>query len=142
MSVKFGAKPIEFEKGKAGIVVPSRDKLPTVIDTLIAAVRAGDGRAVQPGSQGRYRREPPEGRLIVGRRRETSALPPPVPTGTTGSLVCRPCLERDGRVSKVVVEHRCINVRTGKDFTAFICARCMEAGRVTRVTCRTFTPSR
>jgi hypothetical protein len=42
MSIKFGAKPIEFEKGKAGIVVPSKEKLPTVIDTLIAAVRAGD----------------------------------------------------------------------------------------------------
>jgi len=42
MSIKFGARPIEFEKGKAGIVVPSRDKLPAVIDTLIAAVRAGE----------------------------------------------------------------------------------------------------
>jgi hypothetical protein len=42
MSIKFGAKPIEFEKGKAGIVIPSKDKLPTVIDTLIAAVRAGE----------------------------------------------------------------------------------------------------
>src|SRR5205823_5406519 len=42
MSVKFGAKPIEFEKGKAGIAVPSKDKLPGVIDTLIAAVRAGE----------------------------------------------------------------------------------------------------
>src|SRR6202035_3650726 len=42
MSVKFGARPIEFEKGKAGIVVPSRDKLPAVIDTLISAVRAGE----------------------------------------------------------------------------------------------------
>jgi hypothetical protein len=42
MSIKFGAKPIEFEKGKAGIVVPSKDKLPTVIDTLIAALRAGE----------------------------------------------------------------------------------------------------
>jgi hypothetical protein len=42
MSIKFGAKPIEFEKGKAGIVVPSKDKLPTVIDTLIAAVKAGE----------------------------------------------------------------------------------------------------
>lgn len=41
MSVKFGAKPIEFEKGKAGIVVPSKDKLPAVIDTLISAVRPG-----------------------------------------------------------------------------------------------------
>src|SRR4051794_9231124 len=28
-------QPIEFEKGKAGIAVPSKDKLPTVIDTLI-----------------------------------------------------------------------------------------------------------
>ena len=42
MSIEFGAKPIEFEKGKAGIAVPSKDKLPTVIDTLIAAVRAGE----------------------------------------------------------------------------------------------------
>ena len=40
MSVKFGAKPIEFEKGK-GMVVPSKEKLPAVIDTLISAVRGG-----------------------------------------------------------------------------------------------------
>ena len=42
MAVKFGAKPIEFEKGKAGIAVPSKDKLPTVINALIEAVRAGE----------------------------------------------------------------------------------------------------
>lgn len=42
MSIKFGAKPLEFEKGKAGIAVPSKDKLPTVIDTLISAVRGGE----------------------------------------------------------------------------------------------------
>lgn len=42
MSIKFGAKPIEFEKGKAGIAVASKDKLPTVINTLIEAVRAGE----------------------------------------------------------------------------------------------------
>jgi hypothetical protein len=42
MSVKFGAKPVEFEKGKAGIVVGSKEKLPAVIDALIAAVRAGE----------------------------------------------------------------------------------------------------
>jgi hypothetical protein len=35
-------KPIEFEKGKAAIAVPSLDKLPTVIDTLITAVRNGE----------------------------------------------------------------------------------------------------
>jgi hypothetical protein len=40
--VRFGFKPIEFEKGKAGIAVPSMDKLVTVIQTLIAAVRAGE----------------------------------------------------------------------------------------------------
>jgi hypothetical protein len=42
MSVKFGAKPIEFEKGKAGIAVGPKEKLPAVIDALIAAVRAGE----------------------------------------------------------------------------------------------------
>jgi hypothetical protein len=42
MTVKVGSKRVEFEKGKAAIVVPSIDKLPTVIDTLIKAVRAGE----------------------------------------------------------------------------------------------------
>jgi hypothetical protein len=41
-TVKVGSKRIEFEKGKAAIVVPSIDKLPTVIDTLIKAVRGGE----------------------------------------------------------------------------------------------------
>jgi hypothetical protein len=35
-------KPIEFEKGKAAIAVPSLDKLPSVIDTLITAVLNGE----------------------------------------------------------------------------------------------------
>ncbi len=48
MSIKFGAKPIEFEKGKAGIVV---DKLPTVINTLIEAVRAGELDDAQASKQ-------------------------------------------------------------------------------------------
>jgi hypothetical protein len=39
--IRSGWKPIEFEKGKAAIVVPSLEKLPTIIDTLIAAVRNG-----------------------------------------------------------------------------------------------------
>src|SRR5712671_2645259 len=42
MSIKFGAKLIEFEKGKAGIVVQSKDKLAGVIVALISAVRAGE----------------------------------------------------------------------------------------------------
>jgi hypothetical protein len=40
--IRAGWKPIEFEKGKAAIAVPSRDKLSFVIDTLIAAVRNGE----------------------------------------------------------------------------------------------------
>ena len=61
MSVKFGAKPVEFEKGKAGIVVGSKDKLPAVIDTVIAAVRAGElddlfTQAAKTGTVGKTRR--------------------------------------------------------------------------------------
>src|SRR5262249_56161787 len=40
--VYYGTKPIEFEKGKPAIAVPSRDKLPSLIDTLIAAAKAGE----------------------------------------------------------------------------------------------------
>jgi hypothetical protein len=40
--VRSGLKPIEFEKGKAAVAVQSLDKLPSVIDTLINAVRNGE----------------------------------------------------------------------------------------------------
>ena len=40
--VRVGWKPIEFEKGKPAIAVQSLDKLPSVIDTLIAAIRSGE----------------------------------------------------------------------------------------------------
>jgi hypothetical protein len=61
MSIKFGARPLEFEKGKAGIVVPSKDKLPVVIDTLISAVRAGEldelfSQAAKTGKIGKARK--------------------------------------------------------------------------------------
>jgi hypothetical protein len=61
MSVKFGARPIEFEKGKAGIVVGSKEKLPALIDTLIAAVRAGElddhfSQAAKTGAIGKPRK--------------------------------------------------------------------------------------
>lgn len=42
MSVKFGSRPIEFEKGKAGIAVPSKERLIAVIDTLIGAAKNGE----------------------------------------------------------------------------------------------------
>ncbi len=41
-SVFYGTKPIEFEKGKAGIAVASKDKLPALIDALIGAAKAGE----------------------------------------------------------------------------------------------------
>jgi hypothetical protein len=40
--VRSGLKQIEFEKGKPAIAVPTLDKLPSVIDTLITAVRNGE----------------------------------------------------------------------------------------------------
>jgi hypothetical protein len=40
--IRAGRKPIEFEKGKSAVAVPSLEKLPSVIDTLIAAVRGGE----------------------------------------------------------------------------------------------------
>ena len=61
MSIKFGAKPVEFEKGKAGIVVGAREKLPAVIDALIAAVRAGElddlfSQAAKTGAVGKSKK--------------------------------------------------------------------------------------
>jgi hypothetical protein len=41
-TIRSGWKPIEFDKGKSAIVVLSQDKLPAIIDTLIAAVRNGE----------------------------------------------------------------------------------------------------
>jgi hypothetical protein len=40
--VRWGGKPIEFEKGKNGIAVPSLNKISLVIDILITAVRNGE----------------------------------------------------------------------------------------------------
>lgn len=40
--LKYGIKPLEFEKGKSGIVVGAREKLPEVIDAVIAATRSGE----------------------------------------------------------------------------------------------------
>jgi|SoiMethySBSTD1v2_1073268.scaffolds.fasta_scaffold3717884_1 hypothetical protein len=40
--VRWGGKPIEFEKGKNAIAVPSFNKMPLVIDILITAVRNGE----------------------------------------------------------------------------------------------------
>ena len=40
--VRLGGKPIEFEKGKAGIAAPNAEKLADVIKTVMAAVLGGE----------------------------------------------------------------------------------------------------
>ena len=42
LTVRYGAKAIEFEKGKTAIVVPSKDQLVATLDTVISAVKAGE----------------------------------------------------------------------------------------------------
>ena len=42
LTVRYGAKAIEFEKGKTAIVVPSKDQLVATLDTLIEGVKAGE----------------------------------------------------------------------------------------------------
>ena len=39
---RYGQKPIEIEKGKAAITVPSKDGLNEVLDVLISAVNQGE----------------------------------------------------------------------------------------------------
>lgn len=41
-TIRSGSKAIEFEKGKAAVAVPSLDKRPVVIDTIIVAIRNGE----------------------------------------------------------------------------------------------------
>jgi len=42
LTVRYGAKPIEFAPGKAAIAVGKKDKLIPTIETVIAAVEAGE----------------------------------------------------------------------------------------------------
>ena len=42
LTVRYGAKPIEFSKGLAAIVVGKKERLIPTIETVIAAVEAGE----------------------------------------------------------------------------------------------------
>lgn len=42
LTVRYGAKPLEFEKGKAAIVIKDKAKLVPTIEMIIAAVRSGE----------------------------------------------------------------------------------------------------
>jgi hypothetical protein len=73
MSIKFGAKAIEFEKGNAGIAVPSKEKLPEVIDTLISAIRAGEFD--EHFAQASWQRQMPTGRPGTGMKTARPSSP-------------------------------------------------------------------
>ena len=75
MSVYYGTKPIEFEKGKAGIAVASRDKLPALIDALIGAAQGRRARRADGahGQAGRRAQGPPRG-LIDGSARAARSV--------------------------------------------------------------------
>ena len=42
LTVKYGQKAIEFEKGKAAIAVPSKEAIAGVLEVLITAVQNGE----------------------------------------------------------------------------------------------------
>ena len=42
LTVKYGQKTIEFEKGKAAISIPNKEAMSGVLDVLITAVRNGE----------------------------------------------------------------------------------------------------
>jgi len=49
LMVRYGQKPIEFEKGKTAVAVPAKEKLPEILDVLIEAVRGGELDAALSG---------------------------------------------------------------------------------------------
>jgi hypothetical protein len=42
LTVRYGAKALEFEKGKTSITVPNKAQLVATLDTVIAGVKAGE----------------------------------------------------------------------------------------------------
>ncbi len=69
LTVRVAQKPIEFEKGKAGIAVPSVEKLPSVIDTLITAIRNGElDEQLAQASKVFPTKKKNAGRAVAGRR--------------------------------------------------------------------------
>ena len=48
LTVRYAAKPIEFERGKTAIAVGKKDKLIPTIEMVIAAVEGGGGGVLFP----------------------------------------------------------------------------------------------
>ena len=51
LTVRYGSKPLEFEKGKAAILIGPRDQLPPTIENLIKAVAEGELDQLLAGAQ-------------------------------------------------------------------------------------------
>jgi hypothetical protein len=90
---KVNLQPIEFDKGRAAIAVSSLDKLPSVIDTLIAAVRNGelDEQLAQASNQSTPKSRANGQRDTVVGRSGTK----PLPVFSIGRSYLRRCMRVD-----------------------------------------------
>ena len=70
LTVRYGAKAIEFEKGKTAIVVPSKDQLVATLDTVIAGVKAGELDEHLPVCESAWRAQAKAGSLRILQTRE------------------------------------------------------------------------
>ena len=60
LTIKIGLRTLEFEKGKTGIAVGAPERLESVLDTLIAATRAGElDRFLTPSAKAEGRAKTP-----------------------------------------------------------------------------------
>jgi len=51
LTIKVGLKTLEFEKGKTGIAVGAPERLESVLETVVAAIRAGElDRFLEPST--------------------------------------------------------------------------------------------
>lgn len=58
--LRSGPRTLELEKGKAGIVIGSQERLAAVLETLIAAARAGELDAALEAAAGVFGRAIPK----------------------------------------------------------------------------------
>ena len=42
LEIRYGNRPLELAKGKSAVEVGEKEKLPEIIDTIIAATKAGE----------------------------------------------------------------------------------------------------
>ena len=45
-------------------------------------------------------------------------------------LICKICFAGESVAADRVIQHSCVNHQTGKHFKAYVCKRCLDAGRL------------